>query len=286
MGHKKMAQRMRGTGCDALLGERTDQSLGSKGVDRETSTRMSVHVRENTPIGLREQDRASGVAPAQELPAQAFLQPIAAPSILGLYGFAGATFMVAANLAHWYGGPTSPHFLFPFAAFFGGLAQFMAGMWGYRARDGLATAMHGMWGSFWMAYGVLNLLFAIGVLTPPNPDGLFVELGYWFIALAVITWIGTWVATTSNGALTAVLGFLAAGSTAMAIASLTAIGGWATLAGWLFIISAVIACYTATALMTEGAFGHSVLPVFKSSRATLTPAYSVGVGEPGVRHGQ
>jgi hypothetical protein len=29
------------------------------------------------------------------------LQPVAAPSILGLYGFAGATFIVASNLAGW-----------------------------------------------------------------------------------------------------------------------------------------------------------------------------------------
>jgi uncharacterized protein len=31
--------------------------------------------------------------------AQTILQPIAAPSILGLYGFAGATLMVSAHLA-------------------------------------------------------------------------------------------------------------------------------------------------------------------------------------------
>jgi uncharacterized protein len=31
------------------------------------------------------------------------LQPIAAPSILGLFGFSGATFIVAAHLAGWYG---------------------------------------------------------------------------------------------------------------------------------------------------------------------------------------
>jgi len=224
--------------------------------------------------------------PVQSLAAQAFLQPIAAPSILGLYGFAGATFMVAANLAGWYGGATSPHFLFPFAAFFGGLAQFMAGMWSYKARDGLATAMHGMWGSFWMAYGLLNLLFALGSITPPTPNGLFVELGYWFIVLAVTTWIGTWVATANSGALTGVLGFLAAGSTAMAIACLLGSTAWATLAGWLFIISAAIAWYTATALMAESGFGRAVLPVFKPARATQIPGYSVGIGEPGIRHGQ
>src|SRR5690349_4356365 len=87
-----------------------------------------------------------------------FLQPVAAPSILGLFGFAGATFMVAAYLAGWYGGATTNEYLFPFAAMFGGVAQFTAAMWSYRARDGLATAMHGMWGAFWMAYGLLFLL--------------------------------------------------------------------------------------------------------------------------------
>src|SRR3954471_40655 len=43
-----------------------------------------------------------------------FLQPIAAPSVLGLYGFAASTFMVAAWLAGWYGGKATPEFLFPF----------------------------------------------------------------------------------------------------------------------------------------------------------------------------
>ncbi len=72
---------------------------------------------------------------------QISVQPVAAPSILGLFGFAAATFIVAANLAGWYGDTTTPTFLFPFAAFAGGLAQFLAGRWAYRVRDGLATAM-------------------------------------------------------------------------------------------------------------------------------------------------
>ena len=59
--------------------------------------------------------------------AQISLQPIAAPSILGLYGFAGATFMVAAHMAHWFGTTETSMDLWPFAAFFGGLAQFLAG---------------------------------------------------------------------------------------------------------------------------------------------------------------
>src|SRR5690348_9899978 len=92
-------------------------------------------------------------------PARIYLQPVAAPSILGLFGFAGATFMVAAHMAGWYTGTNTFLYLTPFAVMFGGLAQFLAGMWAFRARDGLATAMHGMWGSFWIAFGALNLMF-------------------------------------------------------------------------------------------------------------------------------
>jgi hypothetical protein len=71
---------------------------------------------------------------------------------------------------------------------FGGIAQFAAGLWAYRARDALATAMHGMWGAFWMAYGILWLLVAAGDLT--LPAGKFPEPAFWFFPLAAITLSG------------------------------------------------------------------------------------------------
>jgi uncharacterized protein len=55
------------------------------------------------------------------------LQPIAAPSILGLYAFAGSTLILAANMAGWYGTPDTPLYLIPFTTVFGGIAQFVAG---------------------------------------------------------------------------------------------------------------------------------------------------------------
>src|SRR4051812_37127297 len=113
------------------------------------------------------------------------LQPIAAPSILGLFGFAGSTFIVAGHLAGWYGNPSTDLYLAPFAAFFGGLAQFLAGMWAYRARDAVATAMHGTWGAFWLGYGLLFLLVATGQLaTGRTMDTAF---GMWFVPLCAIT---------------------------------------------------------------------------------------------------
>jgi uncharacterized protein len=169
------------------------------------------------------------------------LTPIAAPSILGLFGFAGATMMVGAWQANWYGTALTPLVLFPFVLTFGGLAQFLAGMWSYRARDGLATAMHGMWGAFWIGWGLLFLLVAVGaypLALAPRIGAVNQSFAFWFIALCVITGAGALAAMGKNLAMSAVLWPLAAGS------GFTAAGFWAgstwpiRVGGWLFVISA------------------------------------------------
>jgi succinate-acetate transporter protein len=220
------------------------------------------------------------------------LQPLAPPSILGLFGFAGATFIVASHIAGWYGTPTSPDYLFPFAAFFGGLAQFAAGLFAFRARDGLATAMHGMWGSFWMSYGLLYLLIAAGVVAAPAPNGPFVELGYWFIALGAITAAGAIASLAESLALFAVLGTLTAGSGLMAAALISGTSGVQTWAGWVLVVSALCAFYTASAMMLEGTFGRVILPLGKLRVAANVPGRRITEpieypeGMPGVRQGQ
>jgi uncharacterized protein len=218
------------------------------------------------------------------------LQPIAAPSILGLFGFAGATFMVAAHLAGWYGSSESDLFLFPFAAMFGGLAQFLAGMWAYKARDGVATAMHGMWGSFWLAFGLLNLLVAVGTLTLPT--GSFPELGFWFLVLGTITALGAIAAVAESAALFTVLTSLAVGAGFLAIHYLTGVGWWETAGGWILIGSAAAAAYTAGAMMIEGAWGRVVLPLGKYEKEANIPGGRITRpiefehAEPGVKQGQ
>jgi succinate-acetate transporter protein len=216
--------------------------------------------------------------------AEVFLQPFAAPSILGLYGFAGATFIVAAHMAGWYGDNQTFLYLAPFCAIFGGVAQFTAGMWAYRVRDGLATAIHGMWGAFWIAFGILNWGFASGALH--HPTGAFPAFGFWFIALAAITFMGAIAAFAENLGLVSVLATLAAGSGCAAAGQIINSTGFNVAAGWLFVASAILAWYTASALMLEGSFGRPILPVFKMPHAKKAKEFNSGVGEPGVRHGQ
>ena len=241
--------------------------------------------------------RAQTVTPRGEaepvrdgIPARVFLQPIAAPSVLGLFGFSAATMMVAAHLAGWYGTNTSPQFLFPFAAMFGGIAQFAAGLWSYRARDALATAMHGMWGAFWMAYGILWGLIAAGILTAPT--GAWPELGFWFIMLGAITMMGAFASLGESLGLFAVLSTLAAGSGFLAGALFAGSTGWEKVAGWVLAFSAGFAWYTASAMMLKSSFGRTILPLGMYSKDANIPGrkpthpIQLEWGEPGVRQGQ
>jgi hypothetical protein len=144
--------------------------------------------------------------------------------------------------------------------------------------------MHSMWGTFWIAFGLLQLAFMTGGLT--KPSGEFPELGYWFIVLGAITWVGAVAAAAENRALFLVLVFLAGGSTAAAISNLADVGWVNVAAGYLFIVSAIIAFYTASALMLENAANRSVLGMGKTERVRHEPTVMPGRGEPGVIRGQ
>jgi uncharacterized protein len=182
----------------------------------------------------------------------------ALPSVLGMYAFAAATFIVAANMAHWYGNAQSALVLFPLVLIFGGLAQFYAGAWSMRANDALGLAMHCTWGSFWTAYGILELMYSTGRVA--RPQGAFSELGFWFIVVAAITWAIT-AASRKHKGITTLLALLAIGSTLEAIAELIGVEWLRMLGGYFLIASALVAWYVASALLMRfGKAGKAQLP--------------------------
>lgn len=216
--------------------------------------------------------------------AQIFLQPVAAPSILGFFGLSAAVFIIGAYWGNWFGGSTTAYLIFPFIAFIGGLCQFMAGMWAYRARDGVATALHGVWGGFFLAYGLLYLLAAAGTIVIPN--GAFVAMGYWFLAMAAITWAIAAAAFAESGMMGVVAIILATATSFLAVGNLIGNGVLLGIGGWAFLLAAVFAWYTATALMVDTAYGRRVLPVIKLGPSRMNRPLIAGFGEPGVVAGQ
>lgn len=221
-----------------------------------------------------------------------FLTPIAAPSIMGLFGFMIATLMLGAWQAGWYGTPATPLLIWPFALIAGGVLQSAAAVASLRARDGVATAVHTAWGSFWVGWGILELLVATHVM-PPIPLGVASPaFAFWFIALTLVTFFGTLGSLAQSLALTTVLSTLTAG------AALTAAGFYAgslgvlRAGGWLFVISAAAAWLTAGAMTLEHAFGRTIIPLGKWRAAANVPGraatspLSYPEGMPGVRVGQ
>jgi uncharacterized protein len=222
--------------------------------------------------------------------ARVFLQPIAAPSILGLYGFACATFMVTAHLVGWYGTASSPLLIFPFAVAAGGIAQGVAAIWAYKARDALATAIHGIWAAFWLGYGFLNFMVALKLIPAPAPGAKVPELGYWFFTLGAVTLVGMIASLSENLSLTAVLAPLWVGAGFLGIYYTFGGSGWEKVGGYVTMASAITAFYGASAMMLAATFGRSILPVGKYRRESpgepLTYPIQFAHGEPGVKQGQ
>ena len=97
---------------------------------------------------------------------------IADPAPLGLAGFAATTFLLSAANAGWMTKATTMAFL-GYAFAYGGLAQFLAGMWEFRNRNVFGAAAFGSYGAFWMGLGLWVLLVVNPTLaaakTPPQP---------------------------------------------------------------------------------------------------------------------
>jgi uncharacterized protein len=214
-----------------------------------------------------------------------FLQPIAHPSVLGSFAFGGTAFLLGAHWANWFSGNDA--FLFPFFAFFGGMTQVLCAMWAFRSRDKLASAMFGTWGSFWLAYGVLQLLFATGTLTQPSP--IFAELGFWFIVLGAISFSGMLAAFAINVCVASVLLAITAGSGFAAYGYITGMANWIPIAGALFMVSGFLAWYVATAMLLHGAFRKTILPLWRVKNEDRgkrdTTSYQDFADEPGVKMG-
>ncbi|HXD69606.1 MAG TPA: GPR1/FUN34/YaaH family transporter, partial [Gaiellales bacterium] len=83
-----------------------------------------------------------------------------------------------------------------------------------------------------------------------------------------------------------------AGSVLLAISYLIGSSTLLTWGGWVLVVSAILAWYTATAMMLAATSGRTVLPLFKWSKSANKPGAAPLVpvqyaeGEPGVKMGQ
>jgi len=181
---------------------------------------------------------------------------LANPGALGLVGFALSTFIlnvVNAGLVD----AATVGIVMPVAMFYGGLAQFMAGMWDMRRGDTFGATCFSSFGAFWMGLAVFFFFRLAGVqaFVDVSPAGIAVVLiawgiftGYATIASLRLPKAVTWVFVT----LTILFFLLAIGEFSPIVHKI---------AGYEGILCALIAWYASAGILINTVHGRTILPL-------------------------
>ena len=189
--------------------------------------------------------------------------PAADPAPLGLAGFALTTFLLSGHNASWipdmvWIGP---------AIFYGGLAQFAAGMWEFRNRNVFGATAFSTYGGFWMGLGLFIILGSSTskFLSAYTGSDLTNALAWFLFAFAVFNTYMLIASTRVNGAVFLVFLTLEITEILLVIGFFNLSHGgtewWLHAGGWAGIVTAAVAWYTSAAGVVNGMSPIPVMPV-------------------------
>jgi len=175
---------------------------------------------------------------------------------LGLGGFALSTFILNIVNAGWVDAKTIG-IVMPVAMFYGGLAQFMAGMWDVKRGDTFGATCFSSFGAFWMGLATFFFLKLAGVAG-------FVDVTPAGVAIVLIAWgIFTFYATIASLKLPKAVTWVFITLTILFF--LLAIGEFVpivhTIAGYEGVLCALIAWYASAGILINTTHGKTILPL-------------------------
>jgi succinate-acetate transporter protein len=173
---------------------------------------------------------------------------VANPAPLGLSAFALTTFVLSAANAGLF---TGASIVIGLALFYGGIVQVLAGMWEFKSGNTFGAAAFSSYGGFWLALGFI-LLPGSGIVasyiakgaTAPGPD-FHTALGFFLLGWTIFTALMTLGTLRTNFALITVFVLLTLTFLLLTLGEFGA--GTGQIGGWLGIITALAAWYTALA---------------------------------------
>jgi len=179
---------------------------------------------------------------------------LANPAALGLGGFAMTTFLlnfVNAEIV----AASSLGMVLPVGLFYGGLAQFCAGMWEVKAGNTFGATCFSSFGAFWIALATMIILQNAELLDPVPKAGMALFLIAWgiFTAYATIASFRTSVGVAAIFVTLTVLFFLLAWGEYNHTVKV--------IAGYEGIVCACIAWYCSAAVLINNTFGKDIIPL-------------------------
>ena len=190
--------------------------------------------------------------------AEARAHAVANPGPLGLCAFALTTFVLSAANAGLYSGAA---IVIGLALFYGGTAQLLAGMWEFRTGNTFGATAFSSYGAFWIAVG-FSLMPLFGGKNVVELAGGATALGVFFLGWTIFKFLMFLGTLRQNGALIAVFLFLTLTFLFLTIGALGGASGMTTFGGWLGIITAALAWYTALAGVLAATNAPFRLPTF------------------------
>ncbi len=179
---------------------------------------------------------------------------IADPAALGLGAFALTTFLL--SLANSGLLPGAGAAVLGIALFYGGIAQVAAGLWEFAKGNTFGATAFVSYGAFWLSFWWLETNPAVA------KEAGAAGVGAFLLAWTIFTLFMTVAAIKTNGALLAVFVVLTLTFAALAIGEFSGQVGITRLAGWLGLLTAVLAWYSAAAVVINATWKRAVLPVW------------------------
>ncbi|CAF1162969.1 unnamed protein product [Rotaria sordida] len=184
---------------------------------------------------------------------------IANPGALGLAAFALTTFILSVfNTGSYFIDIKLEGVVLPVALFYGGLAQFLAGMWEFKVNNTFGATAFTSYGAFWMSFaGYVHIILPkiSQVANAKKATGLF--LLAWFI----FTIIMNVAASKTSKFLFILFTLLNITFLLLIIGNLTNLTLVINIGGWFGIITAFTAWYGSAAILINSTFNKSILPL-------------------------
>lgn len=196
--------------------------------------------------------------PTTTAPAPAVTGPasFADPAALGLGGFALTTFVLSTVNAGLVPKSVEPVVL-SLALFYGGIAQFGAGMWEFAKGNTFGATAFTSFGAFWMSFWYLVTFIAPGLPAADAGKGV----GVWLFAWAIFSLYMTVAARKTNVAVFLVFIVLTLTFFSLAIGAYAGAEGFTRFGGWLGIVTALLAWYGSFATVANATHKKVLLPV-------------------------
>ena len=183
---------------------------------------------------------------------------IANPAPLGLAAFALTTFLLSAANAHWMKGNATGDAWLPYALAYGGIAQFLAGMWEFRNKNVFGATAFSTYGAFW-----IGLFFYVRLVAPTAPlKTAFIshDLAWILLAFAIFNTYMLLLSAQVNLAVFAVFLTLEITEIVLFLGNFANSLGTVQFGGYVGIVTALVAWYASFAILSNDMDGRIKLP--------------------------